>query len=105
LPDVVWGVLAGLAEDEVPEAVLDRWVNTALPQVDRYLSDRLELPESPREVMAAILREPATLYVTRTHIDVLFSLEQIRLDVRMAGLDRDPGWVPELARVIAFHYE
>jgi hypothetical protein len=52
-----------------------------------------------------ILLEPATLYVTRTHIDVLFSLEQIRLDVRMAGLDRDPGWVPELARVIAFHYE
>ena len=105
LPDIVWGILAELAEDEVSEAVLDRWVNTALPQVERYLSARLEQPELLHEFIGNILLEPATLYVTRTHIDVLFTLEQIRLDVRQAGLDRDPGWVPKLARAIAFHYE
>jgi hypothetical protein len=25
--------------------------------------------------------------------------------VRLAGLDRDPGWVPAAGRRVAFHYE
>ena len=26
-------------------------------------------------------------------------------EIRMAGLDRDPGWVPAAGRVISFHFE
>ncbi|MBM0740404.1 hypothetical protein JOY44_02020 [Phormidium sp. CLA17] len=99
--DPVWGLLAELAGEPVPDAVLAQWQEMALEQVYAYLAERLEQPDA----LSGYLLEPATLYLTRTHVDVVFTLDQIRLDVRMAGLDRDPGWVPEMARAIAFHYE
>jgi hypothetical protein len=51
-----------------------------------------------------LLRQPARLFVTRTHVDLIFRLDQIDLKARLAGLDRDPGWVPALGRVISFQY-
>lgn len=99
--DPVWGLLAEIAGDPIPQSDLVQWQQTILAQVQPYLAARLEQPEA----IADYLLEPATLYLTRTHVDVVFALDQIRLDVRMAGLDQDPGWVPELARAIAFHYE
>jgi hypothetical protein len=51
-----------------------------------------------------LLGQPARLFVTRTHVDLIFRLEQIDLKARLAGLDRDPGWVPALGRVISFHF-
>ncbi len=100
-PDPVWRLLADLAGEPITPKNLARWQALALTQVQTYLSDRLEHPQE----IANYLLEPATLYLTRTHVDLVFTLEQIRLDLRLAGLDRDPGWVPELARVITFHYE
>ena len=94
-------MLADLAGEPITPKNLARWQALALTQVQTYLSDRLEHPQE----IANYLLEPATLYLTRTHVDLVFTLEQIRLDLRLAGLDRDPGWVPELARVITFHYE
>lgn len=47
----------------------------------------------------------ATLRATPTHCDVHARLDSVRLPVRLHGLDVDPGWVPWLGRVIAFHYE
>ena len=52
------------------------------------------------------LPTPAVVAVeaTRAHVDVWMELEQVTLPVRRAGLDADPGWVPELARVVTFHF-
>jgi hypothetical protein len=58
-----------------------------------------------QDAVADIIRESARLYFTCTHIDVVFTLDQIRLSVRKAGFDRNPGWVPELGRVITFYFE
>ncbi len=99
--DPVWELLADLAGEPIAPDNLACWQALALTQVQAYLTDRLEHPEE----IANYLLEPATLYLTRTHVDLVFTLDQIRLDLRLAGLDRDPGWVPELARVITFHYE
>lgn len=99
--DPVWGLLAEIAGDPLPPAVTAQWQEDRREPMQRYLAERLDQPDA----IAQYLLEPATLYLTRTHVDVVFTLDQIRLDVRMAGLDRDPGWVPELARAIAFHYE
>jgi hypothetical protein len=55
--------------------------------------------------LSPYLPTPAHIHPSRTHIDIVFSLEHISLDLRLAGLDRNPGWVPELARVITFHYQ
>lgn len=99
--DPVWEMLAEQAGEEADEAALRAWLAAVSPALQAYLQARLEQPAA----LAAALRDPARLYVTRTHIDVMFRLDQIRLDLRLAGLDRDPGWVPELAHVVTLHYE
>jgi len=43
--------------------------------------------------------------VTPSRLDLHFSLAGHPLEIRLAGLDRDPGWVPAAGRTIAFHYE
>ncbi|TVQ18304.1 MAG: hypothetical protein EA367_15185 [Leptolyngbya sp. DLM2.Bin15] len=100
-PDPVWGLLAAIAGDPPPANLLQSWQADIHGQVLTYLEGRFEQPAA----IADYILEPAILYLTRTHVDVVFSLDQIRLELRMAGLDQDPGWVPELARAIAFHYE
>jgi hypothetical protein len=52
----------------------------------------------------AIFRVPARLCATRSHIDLHFPLAAVRLDVRLAGLDVDPGWIPWLGKVVHFHF-
>jgi hypothetical protein len=49
--------------------------------------------------------QPGTVLVSRTHVDVILRLEQIDLAARTVGLDQDPGWVPDLGRVVLFHFE
>lgn len=99
--DPVWALLATLADDELDAALAERWLVVALPMAHRYLDARLENPA----LFIEALNDPATLYLTRTHVDVVFTLAQIRLDLRAAGLDANPGWVLPLARVVTFHYE
>jgi hypothetical protein len=55
-------------------------------------------------VGTASLRHPGRIAVTRTHLDVVLPLETVDLDLRLAGLDRDPGWVPSLGRIVLFHF-
>jgi hypothetical protein len=31
-------------------------------------------------------------------------LERISLPARRAGLDRDPGWLPDLGLIVTFHF-
>jgi hypothetical protein len=46
----------------------------------------------------------ARLTVTPTHVDVDFELSDLSLEVRRAGLDLNPGWLPWFGRVVSFHY-
>jgi hypothetical protein len=52
-----------------------------------------------------LLEQHARVVVTATHLDVFFSLEKHPIEVRLAGLDRDAGWVPAAGRYITFHYQ
>lgn len=47
----------------------------------------------------------APVSITPTHIDVVFGGHDADTDVRIAGLDLNPGWVPSLGRVVQFHYD
>ena len=46
----------------------------------------------------------AVLEIDASHIEVYYRLDAVRLDVRRAGLDIDPGWLPWLGKVVRFHY-
>jgi hypothetical protein len=78
-----------------------------------------ELPELPvadallpllARLYAADVWQPELVQVegrvvhTASHIDVEFPMSAVRLPVRLAGLDINPGWVPWLGRVVTFHY-
>ena len=78
---------------------LARWIEAAARHLEVSLARALGL-ERPAEA----LRVPARIFVTRTHVDVVLRLEDASLPVRLAGLDRDPGWVPELGRVVLLHF-
>ena len=51
-----------------------------------------------------ILRRRGMLYITGSHVDLVMHMEQISMPARFAGLDFNPGWTPELGRVIQFHF-
>jgi hypothetical protein len=53
----------------------------------------------------AALRQRGQLFVTSMHVDLVMQVNDIRLPARQAGLDRDPGWVADLGKVIRFHFE
>ncbi|MFL6210650.1 MAG: hypothetical protein ACJ74W_17490 [Pyrinomonadaceae bacterium] len=48
---------------------------------------------------------PARVTLTSTHLDVSMSLGELPVAIRLAGLDRDPGWVPAAGRFVAFHFD
>jgi hypothetical protein len=52
-----------------------------------------------------LVRRPALVHATPTHIDLRFDARWVDLELRLAGLDLDPGWVPWLGRVVSFHYD
>jgi hypothetical protein len=86
-------------------ADLARFLHLAMPFVCWRLLSGLALQASTSSALAhSLLRRRGMLYATSTHVDLLMDLDLATLPVRLAGLDANPGWVPELGRVIAFHY-
>lgn len=53
----------------------------------------------------SLLRLPARIRFSASHLDMHTALSRTRLDVRLAGLDLNPGWLPWLGRVVQFHFE
>lgn len=109
--DPLWPVLerlAGWPEDqEIPPPRLGDWLAQALPA----LRDRLLLAlgenaagEEGPDPIERLLAVPARVQLTSSHLDVVTGLDQIWLPARRAGLDRNPGWLPEYGRVVLIHF-
>lgn len=54
--------------------------------------------------LAPLWRRRARVFVTGARIDVELALADHPLEVRIAGLDRDPGWIPGAGRDLRFHF-
>jgi hypothetical protein len=52
-----------------------------------------------------LLVQPAQVFISSTRLDVHFSLVAHPLEVRLAGLDRDLGWLPAAGYAIFYHFE
>lgn len=50
------------------------------------------------------LAVPARVQLEQAYLRVYLHESAVRLDLRLAGLDLNPGWVPWLGRVIYFHF-
>ncbi len=78
---------------------LRRFLHFVLP----YARWRLDRALGGTSIEEALMRK-GELYVTATHVDLVMPMSEIRVPVRMAGLDANPGWVPQFGRVINFHF-
>jgi hypothetical protein len=84
-----------------PSQPLTRWVS----RLARYADARLRIALDTGDVERALIRKRARVFVTPTHVDIVLSLAELPLEVRFAGLDRTPGWIPAAGRFVSFHFE
>jgi hypothetical protein len=81
-----------------------RWVERLHAFVRARLRDALGTVDAKRAARLVCERH-ASVFVTTPHVDIVMRLAELPFEVRVAGLDRDPGWVPAAGRFIAFHFE
>ena len=93
-------VAGGTEEPREPVDRLQRWVGW----MAGYLRARLVRALGREDAVALLCRRPARVVLTLTHVDVTFALNHHPIELRMAGLDRDLGWIPAAGRYVAFHF-
>lgn len=86
------------------EPSLDRWVLWISEYIRCRLHAVLSLDPDQR-LGSVVFAQPGFVVVTPAHVDVLFSLEKLPISIRLAGLDRDPGFVPSAGRSIRFFFQ
>ena len=121
--DAVWPLLDSLAADgrdryprtwRPPRAWLEPfdvvpsfgdgdWQATFVAYVRARVA--LALDVRPARVAGTLLRLPGVVHVSAARVDVVMALEDLPVGVRLAGLDRDPGWIPRARRDVRFHFE
>lgn len=100
------------SEDSPADLALDQpliqWPAQTLAGVHARLVQMLGLPAAQpgasTQLAELLLCQPGRVQVSRTHVDLSLPMDEIRLPVRRAGLDRDPGWVPDLGRIVLLHF-
>jgi hypothetical protein len=110
IADPVWKALADLAvrgPDEKPDRdseMPNGWLDEHLDALNARLRSALGADESI-DLSVIVCCHRAQVEVTPSRVDVHLALSDLPLDVRIAGLDRDPGWIPAAGRSVAFHFE
>ena len=81
----------------VSEGMRD-WLEAATGCIRSLLVERTGTPD------LSWLIKPAHVQASRMHLDVCFSLEAIDINVRRAGLDLNPEWLPDFRCIVHFCY-
>ncbi|HEV7684667.1 MAG TPA: hypothetical protein VGO68_21335 [Pyrinomonadaceae bacterium] len=75
-------------------------------RIVEYLRVVLEVEdESDSALLESICRRRAEVVAAPGWIEVRFSLDEVSTEIRRAGLDLDPGYIPWLGVVVKFVYE
>ncbi|MDD4979338.1 MAG: hypothetical protein PHI29_11970 [Gallionella sp.] len=84
-------------------APLARWRAWVMPYLGRRVA--LALGDTNwRRACRTLLSLSGRVEWDTERLAVYFSLEQLPVAVRMAGLDRDPGWIPAAGRDLRFYF-
>jgi hypothetical protein len=95
--------LARAALSREPKDPLACWVARFGAYARVRLAHSLGLAD-PAHVTDVLLAHRARVLVSPTHVDVRFALAELPLEIRLAGLDRTPGWIPAAGRFVAFAF-
>ena len=90
------------------EALMDaappsRWLDCLMPYIRARLQRALRLTKGS-DLARTLCEYPANIVVTATHLDIFLSLNDLPIEIRLAGLDRDPAWIPAAGRFVSFHF-
>jgi hypothetical protein len=85
---------------QLPSAQPARW----LACLALYLDARIQRATDDPELGLSSLAIPGHCRIGADRIDIDLALADLPLPLRLAGLDRDPGWLPPEGRAIAFHF-
>jgi hypothetical protein len=100
LPPLAPVVLASMSESAA------WWLERALGFLRYFMARRLgDLVFDAGQIAPVLFERPGQLIAGRTHIDLHMAMDQISLPIRRAGFDRDPGWMPDLGRIVLFHFD
>lgn len=83
---------------------LERWLGWLVPYIQARLERALGV-EWDDPLRDLVFRHRARMEITAARLDVQFELNAHPIELRLAGLDRDPGWIPAAGRTLAFHYD
>jgi hypothetical protein len=83
-------------------ADLRRWMGWTFPFLTYALRRSIAGGD---EAARELLTRRGRLYCTATHVDLVLEASGVSFAARRAGLDASPGWVRDLMRVVAFHFE
>jgi hypothetical protein len=105
--DPVWDLLSALAGRDRPRSprvprAMRRWVRRRTDRWRAELAAGLDCP--PAHAGPLVLQLAAVIDATATRVDAEFDLAALPVAIRLAGLDRDPGWIPATGRTIHFHF-
>jgi hypothetical protein len=81
-----------------------RWLSWLLSYLQARLALALGSDTSAEDVAALLCRQPASVRWDTTTLQVRLSLATLPLPIRIAGLDRDPGWIPAAGRSLQFQF-
>ncbi len=108
--DPVWLVLeelAGRAPEDEPGHDIDLppgWLDDQVAALDARLQLALD-PDSADAASILVCRHRAAVEVTLSFVRVRLELAALPLDLRIVGLDRDPGWIPAAGRAVYFLFD
>lgn len=92
--------IGGLDEAEFFQSA-SLFQDTGLHAARLYLQARLEKFQIDNYAWVHV---PARVWVEQGYVQIYIHESCVRVALRLAGLDINPGWVPSLGRVIQFHF-
>jgi hypothetical protein len=83
---------------------LEQWLDWIVPYVRARLCRAFGVDDESA-LGQLLCAQRASILSTPVHLNIFFALSEHPLEIRLAGLDRDPGWVPQAGRFFKFHYQ
>jgi hypothetical protein len=80
-----------------------RWIEWLAGYLEARLAAALVMMDASAAVRLVCCHE-ADIHVTLMAVHVYLQLAALPLSIRVAGLDRDPGWIPAAGRTLSFHF-
>lgn len=80
-----------------------RWVACLGRYVEARLARALGIDDRA-EALRTLIDLPGTIRIDAEQVEIDFVLDAHPLAIRLAGLDRDPGWIPSAGRSIGFRF-